>query len=399
MTTAAVPPRPVRHPRVPWVVVAPAVVGGLALTVGLVVGIEDDFFITVMLWLSPLFAFLAALIATRVPGNSIAWLLLAVGLTVPVAALVSLAIPAEPPTDPSILLGLALLAVEGSWMGFIFPILLVLFLFPTGTFLTPRWRWAGRLVAVMLVTFAFLSLFVTEWQSTIHGWAVANPSGFIPVGVFDSPAFAVVWSAGLVVLAVGGLVAIVLRYRRSSAVGRAQIRWFVVPAVVFAAFYASAAIPGDTWVGTTFFSVGFGITFLSLPVAMTIAITRYRLFEIDRIVSRTILYVLVLGLMVGVYVAALLALGLVFPADGDLQVAVATLAAVAVSVPFGRRLRRWVDKRFFRSRFDAAAVVSGFAAFLRETIDTESVTGQARAVVDEVFAPESVSVWLAEEPA
>lgn len=397
--TSDTPPGPAGRFRVPWVVIAPVVVGGLALAAWLAVGgVDNDPFIVAMLWLSPLFAFLAATIATRVPGNSIAWLLLVVGLTVPAAGLVSLTIPVEAPTSPSMLLGLALLVVEGSWMGFIFPILLVLFLFPTGSFLSPRWRWAAWLVVVMLATFTVISLFATEWQSTIHGWTVTNPGGFVPATVLDGPVFALVWSAGLVVLAIGGLVSIVLRYRRSVLVARTQIKWFVVPAVAFAAFYAmSAAIPGERWTGTTLFSLGFAVTFLSLPVAMTIAITRYRLFEIDRIVSRTILYVLVLGLMAGVYAAALLALGLVFPTDGDLQVAIATLAAVAVSVPFGRRLRRWVDKRFFRSRYDAAAVISGLAGFLRETIDADSLTRRAEAVVDEVFSPELVSVWVAED--
>jgi predicted PurR-regulated permease PerM len=90
----------------------------------------------------------------------------------------------------------------------------------------------------------------------------------------------------------------------------------------------------------------------------------------------------------------LLALGLVVPADGDLQVAIATLVAVGVSVPAGRRIRRWVDKRFFRSRYDAAAIVSSFADELRHTIDTDAVVALTIAVVAGAFAPESVDVWL-----
>jgi hypothetical protein len=395
MTAASTRPR-LRRPKVPWVVVAPVLVGALSLTVWLVVGgIADDIFIVAMLWLAPLFAFLAATIVTRVPGNSIAWLLLTVGLSVPVVGLVSLAIPAEAPAEPSFFLGVAILIVEASWMAFIFPTLLVLYLFPTGSFLTSRWRWAGWLVVAMVTTFSFLSLFVTEWTSTTSGWTASNPIGFISPEVFVGPLFEPLWSAGLVVLALGGFVSIVLRYRRSTVTGRAQIKWFVVPAAAFALFYGLSAITqGDTWVSSALFSVGFGVTFASLPVAMTIAITRYRLYEIDRIVSRTILYGIVLALMAGVYAGVLLTLGLVVPADGDLQIAIATLVAVGVSVPAGRRIRRWVDKRFFRSRYDAAAIVSSLAAELRHTIDTDAVVALTIAVVAGAFAPESVDVWL-----
>jgi hypothetical protein len=396
MTAAATGSSTGRRTRVPWVVISPLLVGALSLAVWFAVGgIEDDIFIVVMLWLAPLFAFLAATIATRVPGNAIAWLLLTVGLSIPVAGLVSLAIPAEAPTEPSFLLGVALLVVEASWMAFIFPILLVLFLFPTGSFLNRRWRWAGWLVVAMLATFTFLSLFVTEWTSATAEWTVVNPIGFIPAAVFAGPLFEPLWSSGLVVLAIGGLISIVLRYRRSTATGRAQIKWFVVPAAAFALFYGLSAITGgDAWVSTTLFSVGFGVTFASLPVAMTIAITRYRLYEIDRIVSRTILYGIVLALMVGVYAGALLAVGLVVPAHGDLQVAIATLVAVGVSIPAGRRIRRRVDRRFFRSRYDAAQVVSSFAAELRHTINTDAVVALTVSVVAGAFAPEVVDVWL-----
>ncbi len=383
-----------------WWVWPPAV-AALSLVSGLLADLGGDVFLIAMLVLAPLFAFLSALIATRVPGNPIAWLLLITGLSVPVGGMLSLGIPATAPAAATFWLAVAVFVTDAGWIFFIFPILLVLFLFPTGTFLTPRWRWGGWLAATMVAVLGFAGVFAENLESVRFGWSVPNPIGFLPADVWaESGWFFPLWGAGLAVLAVGGLLSMVVRYRRSTLVARTQIKWFVVPAAAFALFYAlSAAIPGDNFISTTFFSVGFAVTFCSLPIAITIAITRYRLYEIDRIVSRTILYVVVLGLMVGVYALALLVLSLIVPADGDLQVAVATLAAVGVTVPVGRRIRRWVDRRFFRSRYDAARVVSAFAAELGATLNLAEVEARAEAVVDEVFAPTGVDIWLADQGA
>ncbi|MEX1279521.1 MAG: hypothetical protein AB1Z57_08255 [Acidimicrobiia bacterium] len=136
---------------------------------------------------------------------------------------------------------------------------------------------------------------------------------------------------------------------------------------------------------------------LAFPIGVVVAITRYRLYEIDRLVSRTISYAIVLGAMAAVYVSAVTALSLAVPDQEDLTVAIATLVAVAVSVPLVGRMRRWVDRRFFRSRYDAGAVVARVAAELRETVDLAEVEFRAESVIDEVFAPESVEVWVAEE--
>jgi hypothetical protein len=135
---------------------------------------------------------------------------------------------------------------------------------------------------------------------------------------------------------------------------------------------------------------------LIFPISVMIAILRLRLYEIDRVISRTITYAVVLGVMGGVYVAVFAGLGLLLSAEGDLAVAVATLAAVAVSVPLVRRVRRWVDHRFFRNRYDAAAVVARVADDLRTTVDMAEVESRAESVISEVFAPESVGVWVAE---
>ena len=287
--------------------------------------------------------------------------------------------------------------IEFSWVLFIFPVLLMLYLFPTGSFLTRRWQWAGWLTAGMVGTMVFFALFSEQLSSTEHGWSVPTPFGFIPVTFFEGW-FGPVWGALLAILALGGLVAIVVRYRRSNLEERTQLKWVVFSASAFAVFYAATASSSDYFTATNFFSVGYAVTFGLLPVSMTVAITKYRLYEIDRIVSRSVLYLLVLGLMAGVYVLSVLALGLLLPAEGDLQVALATLAAAAVSIPAGRRLRRWVDQRFFRSRYDAGRVIADFASQIQEEIDLDRLVSGAEGAVASTFQPEITAVWLAGEP-
>ncbi len=376
----------------------PPLVGGLSLVGFAVIDLADDFFITGMLVLGPLFAFLAALIGTRVPGNPISWLMLVVALAVPVGSATYPLIPVDPPQEVTFWLALGVSYIEFSWVLFIFPVLLMLYVFPTGRFLTPRWQWAGWLTAGMVGTMAFLAMFSEQLSSTDRGWSVATPFGFIPEAALDG-AFGPVWGALLAILALGGLAAMIVRYRRSGLEERTQLKWVVFSASAFAVFYAASVVTSDYFASNNFFSVGFAVTFALLPVSMTVAITKYRLYEIDRIVSRSVLYLLVLGLMAGVYVLSVLTLGLFLPAEGDLQVALATLAAAAVSIPAGRRLRRWLDRRFFRSRYDAASVVASFAAELRSTVDRVELVARAESVVGETFQAETVDVWLEEGPA
>ena len=130
------------------------------------------------------------------------------------------------------------------------------------------------------------------------------------------------------------------------------------------------------------------------PAGIVLAVTRYKLYEIDRIVSRTVTYVVVIGLLVAAYFGLVLGLRSVLPVEGPLPVALSTLAVAFASFPLARRVQAFVDRRFFRSRYDAAEVVASFASELRGTIETAAVVDRAEHVVDEVFSPQSVGVWV-----
>ena len=181
---------------------------------------------------------------------------------------------------------------------------------------------------------------------------------------------------------------------RSDPVRRRQIGLvaFTLVALGIGAVVASAF---DGFMGTAFsIIVAVGVT--AIPVAMLIGITRYRLYDLDRLVSRTISYVVTIGTLAALYATSVVVLRSFLPLEGDLRVAISTLAVAVAFLPLARRVQTVVDRRFFRSRYNAAQVVARVAEELSGSLDLADVTGWAEAVVDEVFAPDSVGVWLAD---
>jgi hypothetical protein len=197
------------------------------------------------------------------------------------------------------------------------------------------------------------------------------------------------------------LVLLAIRYRTGSQLLRQQVKWLALIGVVFVIAIVFVVIgtglpaaPGTGWLPpriTPGRSALFGI-----PAAMTVAILRYRLYDIDRIISRTLAYAIVTGVLVGLYA------GLVLLATGVLRfhrtvaVAVATLAAAALFSPLRRRVQLGVDRRFNRARYDAEATVTVFAAQLKDTVDLDSLRGHLATAVDRALEPAHVSVWLSE---
>ncbi len=137
---------------------------------------------------------------------------------------------------------------------------------------------------------------------------------------------------------------------------------------------------------------------LGIPSAIAVSVLRYRLYDIDRLVSKTVSYVVVVAALGAAYAALVVGLRMLLPVHGDLPVAVSTLAVASVFVPLGRRVQRVVDRRFFRSRYNAGVVVARVAEDLRGSLDLAEVTTNVARVIGDVFAPRSVGVWVAPEP-
>lgn len=234
-----------------------------------------------------------------------------------------------------------------------------------------------------------LDAFGEGW--TLFGsWKIANPIGLLPAQLFD-PVLEVIGVANWVV-AIGGVVALVVRFRRSSEVVRAQIKWVVFAAVLFVPLFVIVGFADDS---STLFGLAFLAVLLVFPVAIAAAITRYRLFEIDRIISRTVGYALVVAVLGLVYVVGAVWLPTrIMGEQPQLFVAGSTLVVAALFNPVRRRVLSWVDRRFNRFQYDAQQVVDSFADRLQDGLDVGQLTDESVAVVTEVMRPDMVGVWV-----
>jgi hypothetical protein len=199
---------------------------------------------------------------------------------------------------------------------------------------------------------------------------------------------------GLLVGAVAAIVSFVVRWHRSTGVERLQLRWLVPAFLVFVVGTLAEFGGGQD---SLFADVVFPLGLVLVPFAIAVAILRYRLYEIDRIISRTVGYVLVVGVLGAVLVLGTVWLPSLVLAGDEVPswfVAGSTLAVAALFNPVRRRVLSWVDRRFYRSRYDAERVAEGFAARLRDEVDVHRLTNDWASVVTETMQPASVSVWV-----
>jgi hypothetical protein len=190
--------------------------------------------------------------------------------------------------------------------------------------------------------------------------------------------------------------AVWVRYRRGDAIERQQLKWLLAVASLATIFFPIAFIVPVQAIGNAAFILG-SLTLVALPLAIAVAILRYRLFEIDRIISRTLSYAIVTGLLGTVFVAVILLLQTALAGavgQGGIPVAVSTLAVFALFQPVLRRVRRAVDGRFDRARYDADHTAAEFGERLRWETHMERVTGELRDTVEHAVAPASLAIWL-----
>jgi hypothetical protein len=200
---------------------------------------------------------------------------------------------------------------------------------------------------------------------------------------------------GLTVLA--GAASLVVRFRHARGVERQQLQWVALAAALTglsilatAVLIAAGEVNLGAWVSV------FGVAFL--PLATGAAILRYRLYDVDRIVSRTLGYGLLTVLLGGGYALVVLVLGQLLPQSSSLAVAAATLAVAALFRPLRRRLQRAVDQRFNRRRHDAARIIEGFGSHLRDQVDLDTLTSEVLAVAEQTMQPTRASLWLRPPP-
>jgi hypothetical protein len=212
---------------------------------------------------------------------------------------------------------------------------------------------------------------------------------------FAGPLAVVGAACAVIVLAapVAGAWSLVVRFRRATGVERQQLRWLAEGAAL-AAVALLVAVGGVATSKEHVVQVGVGVCMLPLPLATGAAILRYRLYDLDRIISRTLAYGLLTVLLGGGYTAVVLGFGQLLGRSSPLVMAVATLAVAAAFQPARRRVQQVVDRRFNRRRYDASRTIAGFSARLRQEIDLDTLTAELLGVVEQTMQPTSVSLWL-----
>ena len=336
------------------------------------------------------YATVGLVLTRRRPANPIGWLYAAAGL------LWSLGIPGDAwlgqlvSDHRPLPLAAQVTAVYGefNWvpatiLGVTLPALLV----PDGRLRSRRWRpvaAAAVAAAVLALVGSVLAPARLEDTSIANPFGLAGPAGAVAAAL--AGAGTLLWMATMV----ASLACVVLRFRSSVGVERQQLRWVAAGAVAaVAGLLAGTAVPQRTVISSILYAM-----VLCIPLAVAVAVLRYRLWDLDRLVSRTVTYAVVTALLVVPYLLIVPAAGRLVQGAGSLAVAAATLAAAAAFAPLRRRVQGLVDRRFNRRRYDAARTVEAFAARLRDQVDLDALSAELLAVVDHTMQPVGASLWL-----
>jgi hypothetical protein len=352
-------------------------------------------------WYSAALGVVGFVVASRKPGNPLGWIMLAAAAVSSLSQDASFYMVADYRLRHGGLpLGwVAVLAQPGWAVSIVLSGLLVL-LFPDGRPPSPRWRWVLwlylaaatlYLIGVLIASVGAIAGHDIRVDASGNLMVLSHPTGSsmwwgVVEGVF-LPVVAVCW--------LGSVVAQVASYRRSSGTRRLQLKWLLagsatalvcVPLAVFLS--GMRGLPGLAG------GITGALALLAIPVCMGVAILRYRLFDIDRIISRTLAYAIVTGLLVGVYAGIVLLATRVVSIKEPVAVAGSTLAVAALFNPLRRRVQRAVDRRFNRARYDGDRIVAAFAARLRDPASLDSVQDELASTVQNALEPTFLSVWL-----
>jgi hypothetical protein len=348
------------------------------------------------------------LITSRVPGNAIGWLLGLIGLSLAITMLAEqyalYGLATAPGSMPAARLAgwfssaLAMLTVV--------QLFFLVLLFPDGRVPSRRWRpmrWAlyaviagtvaGQLQAGTTVTGAFTNALGAA------GVSYPNPLGIFPRhGWFDSLIGAVFSLA--VLAAVLTAASVFARRRGGPADLRKQLAWLGYIGLLTAAWavllvaVSPIAHGANDWIGNLIWGLMLLTPVAGIPVACVVAVLKYRLYEIDRLISRTLSYAIVTGLLVSLYAGVVLLAARVLPHRSSVTIAVATLAVAAVFNPLRQRVQRVVDRRFNRTRYDAELMIAAFAARLQDATDLDAVRVDLTSTVHQALEPAHLSLWL-----
>jgi hypothetical protein len=348
-------------------------------------------------WISAPFAVVGFVLAWRKPGNPLGWIILGTAVLIALSEDASYYTVADYRLRHGGLpLGWVALLAQPGWAPGIVLFGLTVLLFPDGRPPSPRLRWVVWVYAATGVLWIASAAAITVGAVIGHHTQVDSAGNLLVLGYGIQATF---WwklrSKVFLVLGVAGwlvsIAAQVLSYRRSTGDRRQQLKWLMCGSAVA----LIAIVAGSTGLAGTVGGV-FVLGFIALPLSIGVAVLRYGLFEIDRIISRTLAYTIVTGLLVGVYAGIVLLSTDVLSLTSSAAVAASTLAAAALFNPLRRRVQRVVDRRFNRARYDGEQTVAAFAVRLKDAVDLDSVRDDLASVVQEALEAAHVSVWMNE---
>jgi hypothetical protein len=288
-----------------------------------------------------------------------------------------------------------------AWSGeaVFFLVVLLLLLFPDGHFLTARWRWVGYAAGAVAGLFALAIALDPGPLYTFQ--AIRNPLG---VDTADGTLEVAreIASTALSAFLVAGGVSLVVRFRRAQATARQQIKWLAVgagTAVVLVVAFSLLELftETDRGLGEVVTSTLALLSLMIIPVTLAVAMLRNRLYDVDVVINRTLVYGALTAALAGAYLGTVLLLQLALSPvteQSDLAIAGSTLAVAALVRPLRGRIQELVDRRFFRRRYDAARTLESFGVRVRDEVGLDALSGDLRAVVADTMQPAHLSLWL-----
>ncbi len=353
------------------------------------------------------FAVVGALLLARRPTNAIGWIMASIGLMVPVfntgSAYATYVMSTRARPDALAVFG----AWCANWYWFVMLALALIYLpmlFPDGRLISRRWLPFAVIGGIGPLGVAILgALADTLTTGEASGYRIDNPIGIEGLGApTNLPAF-VVLEVFFAVGIVGAAASVVIRLRRSRGVERRQLEWFSYTTVLFIGSSMLTGIVSDVtgvgWLGSVSFALSM-IGLVCLPIAVGVAILRYRLYDIDLIINRTLVYGPLTATLALLYFGGVATTESVFRAltgqnqQPQLAIVVSTLAIAALFSPLRRRIQAFIDRRFYRNTYDARKTLEAFSAKLRDETDLDALNAELVGVIRETMQPEHVSLWL-----
>ena len=348
---------------------------------------------------SLVFALVGLLVARHHPHNALGWLLLGQAGLFTLSTDAGLYLVLRYRLGYGLPLGHLAMLLQPAWSPAVILLFLAVLRFPDGELPSRRWRPVWRVLLFFGAINVVGAVALVANAIARHDIRIGPGGG---LSTFDHPTgVALVWTVAttplfflLPLLVLIWLVGQLLSFRRATGERRLQLKWLLSGATIFVISVVIGQLAesrSDTWE-----IVGNLATLgdVALPIAMGVAILKFRMYEIDRLISRTLSYAIVTGLLAGVFVAVVTLATHVLPFSSPVGVAASTLAAAALFNPLRRRVQHLVDRRFNRARYDAEATVAAFTTRLRDAVDLETVRSELLHAVDHAVEPAHVSLWI-----